>query len=148
MNKIKHILFITVIFLTYSSANLNAQAGIKLGVSLSGLLSSRPDDFREFLGYEAEWIQYGESRPVLGFQLGVFYTINISDYFDFQPEINFVQRGYWFDQTPLYDARYIVNINYLEVPLFIRYKTPINFMNFLNASFKFKAAIRILNSTK
>jgi hypothetical protein len=130
MNKNRQILLAVILLVTFGSTNLRSQMGFKLGASLSGLLSTRADDFRQFLGYEVEWIQYGESRPVFGIQFGVFYTINLSDYFDFQPEINFVQRGYWFDQTPLYDARYIVEINYLEFPFFINYKTPIKFMNF------------------
>jgi hypothetical protein len=145
MNKNRPILLIIFLLIIFCSTNLHAQMGFKLGVSLSGLLSTKADDYRQFLGYEVEWIQYGESKPVFGIQLGVFYTINISDYFDFQPEINFVQRGYWFDQTPLYDARYLVKIDYLEFPFFINYKTPIKFMNFHVSAGPF-AAIK-LNAT-
>ena len=84
-----------------------AQVGVQAGISLSGLLSSNPDDFRPFLGHEVEWIQYGESKSVIGIQIGLFYSIKISEYFDLQPEVSYVQRGYWFDQTPLYDATYV-----------------------------------------
>jgi hypothetical protein len=103
-----------------------AQVGVKAGISLSGLLSSNPDDFRPFLGHEVEWIQYGESKSVIGIQIGLFYSIRISDYFDLQPEVSYVQRGYWFDQTPSYDARYVVSIDYLALPVTIRYKLPID----------------------
>lgn len=109
---------------------LPAQFGVNFGTSFSALLSSNADDFRPFLGHEVEWIQYGESRPVLGIQFGVFYTSKLSDYFDLQPEINFIQRGYGFDQTPLYDTRYKIKINYLELPFIIKYKVPINFVHF------------------
>jgi hypothetical protein len=109
---------------------LNAQIGVRLGVSVSALFSSRADDFRPFLGHEVEWMQYGESRPVVGVHFGVFYAIRLSEYFDLQPEINFTQRGYWFDQTPLYDARYVVKINYLELPVVIKYRVPIKAFNF------------------
>jgi hypothetical protein len=99
---------------------------VKAGISVSGLLSSNPDDFRPFLGHEVEWIQYGESKSVIGFHLGLFYSIKISDYFDLQPEVSYVQRGYWFDQTPLYDAGYVVSIDYLTLPVVMRYKLPID----------------------
>jgi hypothetical protein len=112
---------------------LHAQIGVKFGVSLSALFSSRADDFRPFLGHEVEWMQYGESRPVIGVHLGVFYSIRLSKYFDLQPEISFTQRGYWFDQTPIYDARYVVRINYLELPVVIKYRVPIDAFN-LNLS--------------
>jgi hypothetical protein len=103
-----------------------AQVGVKAGMSLSGLLSSNPDDFRPFLGHEVEWIQYGESKSVIGIQVGLFSSIHMSEYFDLQPEVSYVQRGYWFDQTPSYDARYVVSIDYLALPLTVRYKLPID----------------------
>lgn len=103
-----------------------AQIGVRAGVSLSGLLSSRPDDFRPFLGHEVEWIQYGESKAVIGVEIGLFYSIRVSDAFDLQPGVSYVQRGYWFDQTPLYDADYVVGIDYLALPVTIRYKLPID----------------------
>ena len=111
-------------------ADLQAQPGVRIGMSFSALLSSNADDFRPFLGHEVEWIQYGESRPVWGVQLGLFYSFHLSDYFDLQPQINFIQRGYWYDHTPLYDTRYKIRINYLELPLIIRYKMPIHFIPF------------------
>ena len=121
---------------------LHAQIGVKLGVGLSALFSSRADDFRPFLGDEVEWMQYGESRPVVGVHLGVFYTIRLSECFDLQPEIDFTQRGYWFDQTPIYDARYVVKINYLELPVVIKYRVPIKAFN-LNLSTGPFAAINL-----
>jgi len=119
-------LIIAAILAQFLSCDLQAQVGGKVGMSLSGLRSTNPDDFRPFLGHEIEWIQYGESRPVIGFQIGVFYSMRISEYFDLQPEVNFIQRGYWFDQTPLYDAKYVVRINYLELPVPMRYRVPID----------------------
>jgi hypothetical protein len=130
MKRNKQVFIITCILFLIICTDLQAQFGVKMGISFSALLSSNAEDFRQFLGHEVEWIQYGESKPVFGIQFGVFYTIKVSDYFDLQPEINFIQRGYWFDQTPLYDTRYKIKINYLELPLIIRYKAPINFINF------------------
>lgn len=118
-----HIAFLLAPFLFQF---VHAQIGVKAGISLSGLLSSHPDDFRPFLGHEVEWIQYGESKAIIGIQIGLFYSIKISDSFDLQPELSYVQRGYWFDQTPLYDANYVVSIDYLTLPVTIRYKLPID----------------------
>jgi|GEM_PF-1276962 len=129
MKTIKLVFLITCLLLHILNADLQAQFGVKIGVSFSALLSSNAEDFRPFLGHEVEWIQYGESRPVSGIHLGVFYTVRVSDCFDLQPEINVTQRGYWFDQTPLYDTRYKVKIHYLELPVIIRYQAPIPFID-------------------
>jgi hypothetical protein len=129
MKRDKQVFIITCLLSLIIFSDLQAQFGVKIGVSVSALLSSNADDFRPFLGHKVEWIQYGESRPVLGIQFGAYYDIKLSDYFDLQPEINFIQRGYWFDQTPLYDTRYKIKINYLELPLIIKYKAPVNFIN-------------------
>ncbi len=125
---IRELIIVSLLSLSLSHA-LQAQIGVKFGVSLSALLSSRADDFRPFLGHEVEWMQYGESRPVIGVHLGVFYSIRLSEFFDLQPEVNFIQRGYWFDQTPLYDANCVVKINYLELPVAVKYRVPINAFN-------------------
>jgi hypothetical protein len=102
-----------------------AQPGIKGGLAISALQASG-EDYTPFLGYEVSWLQYGTSNPVFGIQIGVFYNFNFSDNFSFQPELYFVQRGYQFDQTPLYDANYSLHINYLELPLLIEYHLPLN----------------------
>lgn len=119
-------LSIICLFLLFLVESVHAQLGVKVGVSLSGLLSSNPDDFRPFLGHEVEWMQYGESKTVIGVHIGLFYSVRLSEYVDLQPEVAFVQRGYWFDQTPLYDANYVVKINYLGLPVAIRYRLPID----------------------
>ena len=106
-------------------ATLLAQFGIKGGLAVSALQASK-EDYTPFLGYEVSWVQEGTSNPVFGLQLGAFYTFNISDEFIFQPELCFVERGYQFDQTPLYNINYSLHINYLELPLLIEYYPPLN----------------------
>ena len=105
-------------------ATLLAQFGIKGGLAVSALQASK-EDYTPFLGYEVSWVQYGTSNPVFGLQLGTFYTFSISDNFTFQPELYFVQRGYQFDQTPLYNINYSLHINYLELPLLFTYYLPL-----------------------
>ncbi|MCW8810696.1 MAG: PorT family protein [Ignavibacteriaceae bacterium] len=112
-----------IIFLLFSFT-LSAQPGIKGGLAVSALQASG-EDYTPFLGYEVSWLQDGTSNPVFGLQLGLFYTFNISDEFIFQPELYFAERGYQFDQTPLYDINYSLGINYLELPLLIEYYLPL-----------------------
>lgn len=115
-------------------ATLLAQFGIKGGLTVSALQASE-EDYTPFLGYEVAWVQDGTSNPVFGLQLGAFYSFNLSNDFIFQPELYFVQRGYQFDQTPLYDINYSLRINYLELPLLIEYYLPFdwNFYPAINA---------------
>jgi hypothetical protein len=115
--------FIILFFLLFTF-QLIAQPGIKGGLTVSGLQSSK-EDFRPFLGYEVSWVQDGTSNPVFGLQLGLFYTVKLSNAFNFQPELYFSQRGYQFDQTPLYNTNYNLNINYLELPVLLEYNLPL-----------------------
>ena len=120
---LKYCLILVVFFIF--SLPLFAQPGIKAGLAVSALQASG-EDYTPFLGYEASWVQRGASNPVFGLQLGAFYTFNISDEFIFQPELYFVQRGYQFDQTPLYNINYSLHINYLELPILIEYYLPLD----------------------
>jgi hypothetical protein len=103
----------------------NAQPGIKAGMSISALQSST-QDFRPFLGYEISWLQYGTSNPEFGLQLGIFYTVKLSNPFNLQPELYFSEKGYQFDQTPLYNTNYSLSINYLELPVLLEYYLPLD----------------------
>ena len=116
-------LVFAVLLVFFAWSDLFAQGGIKGGLSVSALQSSK-EDYRPFLGYEVGWIQDGISNPVFGLQLGVFYTLKLSRSFNFQPEFYYSQRGYQFDQTPLYNTNYNLHINYLELPVLFEYKLP------------------------
>jgi hypothetical protein len=118
-------LVLVVLFIIFASNDLFGQAGIKGGLSVSALQSSK-EDYRPFLGYEVNWVQHGTSNPVLGLQLGVFYTLRLSDTFNFQPEFYYSQRGYQFDHTALYNSNYSLNINYVELPILFEYVLPLN----------------------
>ena len=116
---LKYLVFFTLLF----TIPICAQLGIKAGISISALQSSE-EDYRPFLGYEVTWLQDGTSNPVFGLQLGMFYTLKLSDEFYLQPELYFTQRGYQFDQTPLYNTNYSLRINYLELPILFEYRLP------------------------
>jgi hypothetical protein len=118
-------LVLVALFIIFTSSDLFGQAGIKGGLSVSALQSSK-EDYRPFLGYEVSWVQHGTSNPVFGLQLGVFYTLKLSDAFNFQPEFYYSQRGYQFDHTALYNSNYSLNINYVELPILFEYVLPLN----------------------
>lgn len=112
-----------IFFFLLFTLPINAQPGLKGGLAVSALQSSG-EDFTPFLGYEVSWLQHGTSNPVFGLQIGAFYTFNFSDAFTFQPEVYFVQKGYQFDHTPLYNTNYSLHINYLELPVLVEYNLP------------------------
>lgn len=110
-----------------------SQFGVKGGLAVSGFQlsqnssSSTGNDYRPFLGYEVEWIQEGDAaKPDLGLQLGVFYVKSISKYFAVQSELFYSQRGLEFYQTELYNSSYSLEVDYVEVPLLLKFKMPLN----------------------
>lgn len=114
-----------ILFVFLFTIPISSQPGLKGGISISALQSSK-EDFRPFLGYEVSWLQDGVSNPTLGLQLGAFYTFKFSDAFNLQPEIYFSQRGYQLDQTPLYNANYSLQINYFELSGLLEYYLPLS----------------------
>ena len=124
-------IFISLSFLI-PLINIFAQPGIKGGFVVSGFKPSYNDvqgfsdvDFRPFLGYEVGWVQYGVSYPDFAWQLGVFYTSNLSHYFAIQPEILLAQRGYRFYLAELYNTSYKLKVTYFQLPLLLKYKIPL-----------------------
>ncbi len=110
-----------------------SQFGIKGGLAASGFQlsqnsnSSTGNDYRPFLGYEVEWIQERDaSSPDFGLQLGIFYVKSISKYFAVQPELCYSQRGLHFYQTELYNSAYSLEVDYIEVPVLLKFKIPLN----------------------
>ncbi len=65
-----------------------------------------------------------------GITAGIFIDVPLSTYFNLQPALNFVQKGYKIkDET----GSETVNLNYLEVPLNFVYSTKINGGFFIGA---------------
>lgn len=129
-----------------------SQFGIKGGLAVSGfqlsqnVSSSTGNDYRPFLGYEVEWIQEGDaSSPDLGLQIGIFYAKDFSKYFAVQPELYYSQRGLHFYQTELYNSSYSLDVDYLEIPVLLKFKIPLNWsvkpglLAGLYAAFKLRA---------
>jgi len=120
--------------LLFSSAGAGfAQLGVKGGIAVSGFRLSPDDagisqeiDFRPFLGYEVGWIQHGTSNPDIGFQLGVSYAARLSEDLSVQPELHFAQRGYSFEQIERYNTSYRLKVHYLQIPLLLTYRLPLD----------------------
>lgn len=110
-----------------------AQLSVKGGMTLSGFKlspgdagSSQEIDFRPFLGYEVGWVQYGTSNPDIGLQLGVSYTARLSEDISVQPELYYAQRGYRFEEIPLYNTSYRLKVQYLQIPFLLKYRLPLD----------------------
>jgi hypothetical protein len=99
---------------------LRAEIGVKGGMTLSGLQSST-GDYRHVLGYEMSGLSGG--KPLMGFQVGLFITFDLSRRFQIQPEIYYTLRGGDHSTTYLYDdIVYKVKIFYVEIPVILKYK--------------------------
>ena len=110
-----------------------SQFGLKGGLAASGFQlshnssSSTGNDYRPFLGYEVEWMQESDAPGAdLGLQIGIFYAKDFSKYFAVQPELYYSQRGLHFYQTELYNSVYSLNVDYVEVPVLLKFKIPLN----------------------
>ena len=110
-----------------------AQLSVKGGIVVSGFRLSPDDagtsqeiDFRPFLGYEVGWVQHGTSNPDIGIQLGVSYAVRLFGDLSGQPELHFAQRGYRFEEIKLYNTSYRLKVHYLQIPLLLKYKLPLD----------------------
>lgn len=113
---------VVCLLIQFSQNSVYAELGIKGGASVSGLFSAT-GDFRHFLGYEIDWLSMGN---LVGFQIGVFYTFNVSSHFKFQPEIHFATRGGDASEVFVFDnIEYKVKLYYLEIPLLLKYEIPL-----------------------
>jgi hypothetical protein len=121
-----------LLFLLYAHLNTAfGQPGIKGGLVLSGFQPSQDlkpflgNDYRPFLGYEIGWIQDDAGDPHIGLQIGFFYSGNISKYFAVQPELYYSQKGIHFYKTEFYNTSYQLKVNFIEIPLLLKYNIPL-----------------------
>ena len=123
-------IFLVLIFCTLH-ASIFAQWGVKIGVTSSSFYysDSKPNpyqgfdiDLRPYLGYDIEWVQLGNQKPVVYPYLSVFYNLPIANRFYLQPELSLIQKGVSFSQHEYERIIYKVRINYLEIPLSMAYQ--------------------------
>lgn len=109
----------------------NAQIGVKLGSTISNFYYTDTEmnpsigydiDLRPYLGYEIEWIQLSDQKPLVSYYLGGYYNFQFSNRFSLRPEMGFTQKGLNFSQSKYERIIYRVKISYLEIPLSVSYK--------------------------
>jgi hypothetical protein len=102
---------ITIVFFTLLFLNLNAQKnsfGTRLGIS-SMYVS------------ESQGKLKGDYDSRVGFNAALFVELGIGKYFSFQPELNFTNKGYKFNQGQSINIKF----NYLEIPVILKPKIPV-----------------------
>jgi hypothetical protein len=106
----KTLLFVVILTASLSSVFAQkARIGFSAGISLSNMDIKVDNESTS-----------GTSK--VGLQAGIVLDAPIGSHFAFQPELNFVQKGTKdHDATSNIDSK--LNVNYLELPLHIVYKT-------------------------
>jgi hypothetical protein len=72
-----------------------------------------------------------DPKNIMSFQLGAFFSFNISKYFAFQTELNYVIRG---TKTSEYidaigkEIKLKLKVDYLEIPFLLKFKIPLGKM--------------------
>jgi len=107
-------ILVSIIFLTFLLNLCSAQVGIKAGVNLATLVFENEEESFENLS----------DNSVTGFLAGVFFPIPISDNFELQPELLFIQKG----NKSSYDLSLLSQkvesrtfYNYVELPVIAKF---------------------------
>jgi hypothetical protein len=102
-------------------SSASAQIGFKAGIGASDIMFKKLGQ-TPYLGYEVD--DFIHNYPKLTYQFGVFAVFGLSEKFEFQPELLFVNAGLDYSTTFNYGKIiYRLNINYLQVPLLFNFKT-------------------------
>ena len=121
------ILFLLVILANSSSNVANAQAifGVKAGVNGSTIVGSDADLLVTF-GTDGKEIA---ASPKIGFQLGIFAQLQMTQQLTFRPEIQLSEIGVRYAQVQQnsFKANLQNNYYYLDLPLLIQWKGNSNF---------------------
>jgi outer membrane immunogenic protein len=92
---------------------LSSQVGLKGGINISTLYQKGVDLV------SVPW------ESAIGFTVGGFYTINVNDYFAFQPELYYSKKGGKLEGSILSVlASKSLAIHYMELPLLLKLKLP------------------------
>ena len=123
--------FTIAILTLIASGSAYAQIGIKAGITVSNFYYTDRNmdpyldfdiDLRPYLGYDVEWVQLGDQKPVNSPYFGAYYNYKFSKKFSFRPELFFTQKGVNLNQFDYERVIYRVKISYLELPLSIGYQ--------------------------
>jgi hypothetical protein len=127
----KIFIFIIIAVLYIFPKTTHGQIGVKIGTTFSRFFyvgeNINPNigydiDLRPYLGYDIEWVQLGNQKPVVSPYIGVYYNYHFAKRFSLRPELCFTQKGVNFSQYDYEWILYKVKISYLELPLSIGYQ--------------------------
>jgi hypothetical protein len=118
---------IAVTLFIFLSNTLLADVGIKGGIGFFNLTNtnylygviSGPDLYAP------------DPKNIMSFQLGAFFSFDISKYFAFQPEIYYVMRGTrtsTFIDTSGKEYKEKLRVDYIDIPVLLKYKIPLGKM--------------------
>jgi hypothetical protein len=119
------ILLLCLTFLFSLPGPTQAQFGIKVGTTVSNLYNTGQlnpimefeIDLRPFLGYDIEWVQLGNQKPLFSPYINAYYHFKILPRLGLRPEVSFSQKGLSFNQYDYERIIYQVSISYLEMPV-------------------------------
>jgi hypothetical protein len=111
--------FLIFTFFTFSA--VSAQVGIKGGIAVSDITFKKYGQ-SPYLGYENNSLIH--EKPLLSYQFGLFYPLDIGKKWQLQPELLFAAKGINYNMDFLYDdVTYQINIHYLELPVLLKHQT-------------------------
>ncbi len=109
-----------VVALMFVMVSLSAQIGIKGGIGAADIGFKKYGQ-SPYIGYENNSLIH--EKPLLSFQIGMFYCLELGQKWTLQPELLFAAKGIDYSKKFLYDdITYKININYLELPVLIKYQ--------------------------
>jgi hypothetical protein len=124
-------LIVILCFFSFPMRMLASTIGIKLGVTASTFHYTDREmdpyidfdvDLRPYLGYDIEWVQLGEQKPLFAPFASCYYDYKFADKFFLRPEVGIMQKGVVFNQYIYERIIYEVKITYLQIPLTIGYQ--------------------------
>jgi Outer membrane protein beta-barrel domain len=105
---------ITVALLVFATLNFcwaQIPFGIKGGLNVNILsVQNAPPDF----GYK--------TSPSIGFHIGVFTSLKLSDKFSMIPELQYTIKGYSKNEDSVTTEKYSVMLSYVEMPIMFSYR--------------------------
>ena len=95
-----------------------AYFGVKAGVNLSYAYGDNSD--AESWGWDP-----ADKKPKIGFVGGVYSTIVLTNWFALQPELLFSMQGIkWAYSEPNYEDHLIFKLNYIQLPVLLKFYIP------------------------
>ena len=130
--KLFTVFLVLILFLYgFTTPLLTAPLGVKLGFTASAFNYTDREmdpyttfdiDLRPYLGYDIEWVQLGNQKPLFAPFVSCYVDVKIADRYFCRPEISITQKGVNFSQFDYERILYKVKITYLQVPLLLGYQ--------------------------